>query len=66
MAQMSLEKPLQPRYNYTTRYLPLFLGIPFVSALKTVAYERPKFANVFNEQRQLAGDIDQYPVTYTP
>ena len=44
-------------YNSTTRYLPFILDAPFVSALKTVAYERPKFDNVFNEHRQLVSDI---------
>ncbi|MFC1793876.1 hypothetical protein ACFL3Q_09850, partial [Planctomycetota bacterium] len=48
MAQFPVAKPLQPKYNSTTRYLPIILDAPFVSALKTVAYERPKFDNVFN------------------
>jgi len=48
MAQFSLAKPLQPKYNSTTRYLTIFLDAPPVSALVTVAYERLKFDNVFN------------------
>jgi len=48
MTQFYLAKPLQPKYNSTTRYLPIFLDTPFVSALKTVACERPKFVFVLH------------------
>jgi hypothetical protein len=66
MAQFSLAKPLQPKYNSTTRYLPIFLDTTFVSALKTIAYERPKFDNVFNAHRQLVSDISRHLVTWMP
>ena len=56
-AQFSLAKPLQPKYNSTTRYLTIFLDAPPVSALVTVAYERLKFDNVFNGRRQISSDI---------
>jgi hypothetical protein len=58
MAQFPHAKSLQPEYNSTTRYLPIILDTPIVSALKIVAYERPKFAIVFNERCQLVSDID--------
>jgi len=54
---------LQPQYNYTTPYLPLFQNAPLVSTLITVAYERPKFDIVFNGLRQLVSDIDRCLVT---
>jgi hypothetical protein len=61
MAQFSLAKPIQPKYNSTTRYLTIFLDAPPVSALVTVAYERLKFDNVFNELRQKGEDLTTLP-----
>ena len=65
MAQFSLAKSIQPKYNFTTRYLPIFLDAPIVSALKTVAYERPKFVFVFNELCQLVSDIGWHVMKQT-
>jgi len=39
---------------------------PLISVLIAVAYERPKFANVFNGRRQLVSDIDRHLVTCMP
>ena len=66
MAQFSLAKSIQPKYNFTTRYLPIFLDAPIVSALKTVAYEGPKFVNVFNVRRQLVSDIGCHILIWMP
>ena len=38
MAQFTLAKPLQPKYNYTTPYLTIFESTRLVSVLHTRAY----------------------------
>jgi hypothetical protein len=57
MCQFSLTKPLQPGYNYTTPYLPIFESTHLVSVFDLLAYGGIKIDNVFNGQRQLASDI---------
>lgn len=67
MAQFSLAKPIQPKYNSTTRYLTIFLDAPPVSALVTVAYERLKFDNVFNGRSDLSAigyRLDRPPMVH--
>jgi len=58
MAQLSLVKFLQPRYNYTTPYLPIFGSTQLVSVLHKRAYGGIKIDNVFNAPCQLESDID--------
>jgi hypothetical protein len=48
MASFSLAKSVQPDYNYTTSYLPIFESAHLVSVLHARAYGGIKIDNVFN------------------
>ena len=58
MAQFTLAKPLQPKYNYTTPYLTIFESTRLVSVLHTRAYGGIGIDNVFNDRCQLVSDIN--------
>ena len=57
MASFSLAKSVQPEYNYTTCYLPIFESTHLVSVFYARVYGGIKIDNVFNEHRQLVSDI---------
>ena len=66
MAQFYLAKSVQPRYNYTIPYLPIFESAHLVSVFYARAYGGIKIDNVFNALRQLMSDNDWLIVTWIP